>query len=145
MSENENENQSSSCPRACYRANFSSANNKKVEPLPYVGINAFQVIPKTPAIHITIDGDAAVQALLMSTRLTAKDSLGAVLLLLSPPLSFITVLIFNMFLRSFLASASLTAVPQAQMPMLPKQSKSWLISRSPVVDSFHAMEGCFFG
>jgi hypothetical protein len=82
-----NENQSSSCPRACYRANFSSADNKKVEPLPYVGINTFQVIPKIPTIHITIDGDAAVQASLTSTPLTAKNSLGAVLLLLSLLLS----------------------------------------------------------
>jgi hypothetical protein len=89
MSENENENQSSSCPRACYRANFSSADNKKVVPLPYVGINTFQVIPKTPTIHITIDGDAAVQASSTSTPSTAKDSSGAVLLLLSlPSLSF---------------------------------------------------------
>jgi hypothetical protein len=80
-------------PVACYRANFSSADNKKVEPLPYVGINTFQVIPKTPTIHITIDGDAAVEASSTSTPSTAKDSLGVVLLLLSPPLS--------LFLSSF--------------------------------------------
>jgi hypothetical protein len=103
MSENENENQSSSCPRACYRANFSSADNKKVEPLPYVGINTFQVILKTPTIHITIDGDAAVQALLTSTPLMAKDSSGAVLLLLSPPSSS--------FLSSYLYVPSTTDDP----------------------------------
>jgi hypothetical protein len=76
MSENENENQTSSCPRACYRANFSYADNIKVEPLPYVGINTFQVIPKTPTIHITINGDAAVQASSTSTPSTAKDFFG---------------------------------------------------------------------
>ena len=86
MSKNENENQSSSCPCACYRAIFTSADNKKVEPLPYIGINTYQVIPKTPTIHITINGDAAVQASSTSIPSTAKDSSGADLLLLSPPL-----------------------------------------------------------
>jgi hypothetical protein len=103
MSENENENQSSSCPHACYRANFSSADNKKVEPLPYVGINTFQVFPKTPTIYITINWDAAVQASLTSTPSTAKDSSGAVLLLLS--------LLSLSFLSSFLYVPLMTDNP----------------------------------
>ncbi len=46
-----------------------------------------------------------------------------------------------MFCRLYLASASLTAEPRVQMPMLPKQSLSCLTSRPTITESFRAMEG----